>query len=250
MKTLRSNLIRSITLGLLSATAAVPTAFALTPAETTGVLYMKQEEKMARDLYQALAVRWDNAMFRRIANAEQRHMDAVDGLITRNQLTDTTPAEAGRFSIPELQKLHDDLLAQGITSLEQALRVGVTVEETDLADLKEALGVTQDAMIQRVLGNLTRASTHHLDMFSAAVGGASTDTLCPGGGVGGKGACSGNPANCDRQSGNCVAGASANASGTCPKDGSRSKSPGQADCTMKGAAGQSATAEPVRRGRR
>lgn len=259
MKNLRSNLTRSIALGLLSAATAatIPTALGLTPAETTGVLYMKQEEKLARDLYQALAVRWDNAMFRCIANAEQRHMDAVDGLIARNQLVDATPAEAGRFSIPELQKLYDDLLVQGSASLSEALRVGVAVEEADLADLKEALGVTKDGVVQRVLGNLSRASTHHLDLFTAAVGGASTETLCPAG-AGGKGTCTGDPANCERQAGTCGAGGAGAGSGACLKQGASAKPGSPTGCTMKEGAGlgagagvgAGAGAEPLRRGRR
>jgi hypothetical protein len=171
MKTLNPsslNPIRWLALGLLSAAAALPVQ-AITPAEATGVLAMKQEEKMARDVYQALAVRWDNAVFRNIAVSEQRHMDAMDALIARNGLVDPTPAEPGKFTIPELQKLHDDLVLRGGTSLTEALRVGVLIEETDIADLKEVLAVTQDATIQRVMGNLLRASGQHLRAFTSSV---------------------------------------------------------------------------------
>jgi hypothetical protein len=155
----------------LMAVAIRLSAYALTPTESTSVLYLKQEEKVARDVYQALAVRWDHPMFRNIAASEQRHLDATDRLIARFGLTDTTPAEAGRFSIPELQNLHDDLVAQGSLSLVEALRVGVLIEEADIADLKEALGVVSEPMIQRVFDNLLRASGHHLNAFQAALGG-------------------------------------------------------------------------------
>lgn len=191
MKTLSKHPIQSLTACLLfAATAATQTTQALTPAETTSVLYMKQEEKVARDVYQALATRWDHVAFRNIAVSEQRHMDAIDRLMERHALTDTTPAEPGRFSIPELQKLHDDLVAQGSVSLVEALRVGVRIEEVDIADLKEALAVATDAMLQRVFGNLLRASGQHLGSFQAALGAAesggaaaSGTTSCPRGGT-------------------------------------------------------------------
>ena len=174
---------RGLALCLLSATAL--SASALTPTESSSVLYMKQEEKLARDVYQALATRWEHSAFRNIAKAEQQHMNAVDGLILRFGLTDTTPAEPGRFSIPELQKLHDGLLAQGSLSLEAALRVGLAIEEADIADLKEALGLTHEPMLLRVFGNLMRASGQHLATFQAALGnGTATSTASTGCGLG------------------------------------------------------------------
>lgn len=173
MKTRFRNQARWLAVNLLSV-AATLSAPALTPAEATGVLYMKQEEKVARDVYQALFLRWDHVTFRNIATAEQRHMDAIDGLIARYGLTDATPAEAGRFSIPELQKLHDDLLALGNASLVDALRVGIEIEEADIADLKEAIRTTREPMIRRVFGNLLRASGQHLNAFNAALGNGDT----------------------------------------------------------------------------
>lgn len=169
MKTHSSNRTLCLAVCLLSAASPL-SALALTPVETTSVLYMKQEEKMARDVYQAMAVRWNHVTFRNIAGSEQRHMEAMDRLIARYALTDTTPAEPGRFSIPELQTLHDDLVAQGSLSLADALRVGVLIEETDIADLKEAMGVVSEPMLQQAFGNLLRGSGHHLSAFQAALG--------------------------------------------------------------------------------
>ncbi|MBL9139078.1 MAG: DUF2202 domain-containing protein [Verrucomicrobiales bacterium] len=164
--------------------AATSPALALTPTEGASVLYMKQEEKMARDLYQALALRWDLTVFKNIAASEQRHMSAIDNLIVAYGLTDSAPSEAGKFTIPELQTLHDQLLAQGGQSIEAALRVGVLVEEADIADLKEAIGATTEPMILRVYGNLLRGSGNHLVAFHTALESGDTSTLCPGQGQG------------------------------------------------------------------
>lgn len=257
MKTHLSHSIRCLAVSLLSAAATLPT-LALTPVETTGVLYMKQEEKLARDVYQALSTRYDQAIFRNIAAAEQRHMNAIDGLIARYGLTDTTPAEPGRFSIPELQKLHDDLMAQGNASLADAWRVGVRIEEADIADLKEAIGVASEPMIQRVFGNLLRASGHHLTAFNAALGGGDTAGVACGSATtcrrgadcpASDGVACETP--CGRNAGNCRQAGPANGSNpTCPKDGVCPAGRSSGNCVSPEAPGQSRQGAPLRRGRR
>jgi hypothetical protein len=144
-------------------------ALALTAQETSSILFMKQEEKLARDVYQVMYAKWGHVTFGNIAISEQRHMDAVDNLITRYGLTDATPAEAGKFTYPELQALYDELIAMGNQSLNDALAVGVLIEETDIADLKEALKSTRERPIRNVFSNLMDGSYHHLDAFTRAL---------------------------------------------------------------------------------
>jgi hypothetical protein len=147
----------------------VSSAFALTTTETSSILFMKQEEKVARDVYQVLYAKWGHVTFGNIAVAEQRHMDAVDKLIVRYRLTDTTPATAGKFTYPELQALYDELITQGSKSLEDALAVGVLIEQTDIADLQEALKTTREKPIRNVFSNLMDGSYNHLAAFTAAL---------------------------------------------------------------------------------
>jgi hypothetical protein len=144
----------------------VTAASALTTNEAASILYLKQEEKMARDVYRALQAKWGHRKFINISASEQQHMDALDTLIVRYRLTDTTPAAPGRFTIPEIQALHDKLVARGIKSLKDAMEVGVLVEKTDIADLKKAINATQDPSIRTVYGNLLRASNNHLAAFT------------------------------------------------------------------------------------
>lgn len=144
-------------------------ALALTKADADNILYIKQEEKVARDTYTALYAMWGHTTFANISVSEQRHMDAMDGLIARYQLTDTTPENPGEFSIPELQALYDELLDLGSQSLEDALWVGVLIEETDIQDLQEAIAETREKPIKRVLGNLLDGSRNHLDAFTRAL---------------------------------------------------------------------------------
>lgn len=147
----------------------VSSALALTAKEASSILFMKQEEKLARDVYQVLAAKWDHVTFKNIAVSEQRHMDAVGNLIKRYNLTDATPAEAGKFTYPELQSLYDELIALGNHSLEDALAVGVLIEETDIEDLKEALQGVRERPIRNVFNNLMDGSYNHLDAFTRAL---------------------------------------------------------------------------------
>ncbi len=48
-----------------------------TSDEIHDILYLREEEKLARDVYLKLAERWQLPIFENIARAEQRHMDLV-----------------------------------------------------------------------------------------------------------------------------------------------------------------------------
>ena len=140
-------------------------ASALTANEASAILFMKQEEKLARDIYNALHAKWGVVVFKNIAASEQQHMNAVDGLIVRYRLKDNTPVKPGEFTYPELQELYDTLVADGGVSLTDALEVGVLIEETDIEDLRAALLTTREKPIKNVFGNLLNASFNHLAAF-------------------------------------------------------------------------------------
>ena len=162
---MKTTLIRSLTAAALFG-GLTSTAWALTPAEETSVLFMKQEEKLARDVYQVLHTQWGAKIFSNIAASEQKHMNAVDTLIAANGLEDATPEAAGEFTYPELQELYDQLVEQGGASLADALAVGVAIETEDIADLDDALAVVEDAATRRVFTNLLNGSLRHLAAFN------------------------------------------------------------------------------------
>jgi hypothetical protein len=70
------------------------------------------------------------------------------------------------FTNPELQALYDQLIAQGMTSQTEAYKVGVLIEETDIADLTTAISTTSDPVIISTLEKLRSASESHLAAFS------------------------------------------------------------------------------------
>ena len=144
----------------------------LTELEVSNILLMREEEKLARDVYLAMHDQWGADIFSNIAESEQRHMDAVKNLITRYGLTDPVVDDAlGAFSNPELTELYDGFVEAGQASLEEALKVGVTIEELDIADLEQAMSETDRPNILRVFGNLLDGSKNHLDAFNACLAG-------------------------------------------------------------------------------
>ncbi len=148
---------------------AIVTA-ALSDVEQDALTYMREEEKLARDVYTVWADTWGLPIFANIATSEQRHMDVVGRLLDRYGLPDPTEGLApGEYANAELQALYDQLIAQGSVSLEAALQTGVTIEEVDIADLEARLVDVTHNDISRVFTNLHRGSTYHLAAFTQAL---------------------------------------------------------------------------------
>lgn len=142
-------------------------ALALTEQEITDLQFMREEEKLAYDLYNALYAKWGNPVFSTIATSEARHKDSVLGLLNQFGLADPAAGmAAGKFTSSALQTLYDQLLASGSKSEIDGLRVGVTVEVTDIDDLDAAISRTADASIIRVYSNLRKGSVNHLSSFT------------------------------------------------------------------------------------
>jgi hypothetical protein len=162
---------------LRSTTRATQKTLQLTELEEQNILYMREEEKLARDVYLVMYDLWGADIFANISESEQRHMDAVKKLITRYGLTDPVADDLiGVFTNPDLKELYDDLIKAGEVSLEEALKVGVAIEELDIADLKQALTETDKRNIERVFQNLLNGSYNHLEAFNACLDG---DCICP-----------------------------------------------------------------------
>jgi hypothetical protein len=138
----------------------------LTAEEQNGLLFMVEEEKMARDVYQVLAAKWNLAIFTNIAQSEQSHMDALSNVIASAGLTNPVTATAGTFTNHDLQALYNELTANGGLSLTDALLVGGLVEETDIRDLQAYLSATTNSQLTQVYNNLLSGSFNHLQAFA------------------------------------------------------------------------------------
>ncbi len=146
--------------------STTPATTPLSATEKESLLYMREEEKLARDVYTAFYARYGLRVFSNIAASEQAHMDAVLTLLNRYGLADPAAAAPGVFNNDDLQALYDDLIDQGNASLTAALQAAVLIEETDIADLQDGLALTSHADLRAVYNNLLRASQNHLRAFS------------------------------------------------------------------------------------
>ncbi|MBT9256947.1 DUF2202 domain-containing protein [Phycicoccus sp. MAQZ13P-2] len=155
--------------------AATPTAgtATATPALTDALRFASDEERMARDLYAAIADRYDGALpFSRITTSEQRHLDAVSGLLDRYGVTDPADGSAaGHYADPAVQQLYDTWWAKARRSLDDAYDVGVALEQRDIADLEKTIAADLPSDVDAVLGRLVRGSQMHLRAFTAAADG-------------------------------------------------------------------------------
>jgi hypothetical protein len=150
----------------------------LSEEEAASLLFMREEEKLARDVYNALYAVWGQQTFSNIASSEQMHMDEIKVLLDRYGLTD--PAlDAGKFTNPELQALYDQLVAQGSVSLADALKVGAAIEEIDIRDLQTRMSQTDNADIQQVYTNLMNGSYSHLQAFTGVLLNQTGETYVP-----------------------------------------------------------------------
>lgn len=140
----------------------------LTAEETQWLGFMREEEKMARDVYQQLFEKWNLAAFSNISASEDRHFSAVGVLLSRYGAPD--PAQnnpAGIYSDTKLSALYSELIAKGTQSIKDAIEVGVLIEKADIADLETALKDTAKLDIKRVFTNLLDGSFNHLEAFEA-----------------------------------------------------------------------------------
>ena len=141
----------------------------LTEAEKASLMEMREEEKLAREVYLAMNAKYNYRVFANIAKGENAHTSAVLFIMKGFGLTDPSPVAATEFSNPLFTDLYAKLTAKGSVSLVEALKVGAFIEEYDIADLQRHLAETENATVAKVYGNLLRGSKFHLKAFTNAL---------------------------------------------------------------------------------
>ena len=143
----------------------------LTAEEEAGLIFMREEEKLAHDVYVQLNTLWQQVIFSNIAQSEQTHTEAVLLLLERYAVVDPVGLNPpGVFVDPALQGLYDLLTAQGSVSLVDALVVGAEIEEIDILDLDRYLNeLDANDDIRLVYENLQKGSRNHLRAFVNAL---------------------------------------------------------------------------------
>jgi hypothetical protein len=161
---------KSITIGALTltllATSAPAYAATLPTAVRTQLVYLVEEEKLARDVYTVLAKSSGNQKFANIAKSEQTHMNNISALLKTYKIADPTiGAKAGVFKNASLAKLYKTLIAQGKKSAADAIKVGILIEETDIADLDKLAQIASQTDIKSAVALLRSGSENHLAAF-------------------------------------------------------------------------------------
>jgi hypothetical protein len=145
--------------------AALPTE-TLSAAEQSSLTYMREEEKLAGDVYTRLNAAWPLKVFANVAISESTHTEAVRQLLLRYQRPD--PAAnlgAGVYANAELQALYTQLVAKGSGSVIEGLQVAVAIEELDMLDINNHLKTVDNQDIRLVYDNLLKGSRNHLRSF-------------------------------------------------------------------------------------
>lgn len=132
--------------------------------QTPILLYMLEEEKLARDVYIALYQHWGLRNFNNISSSEQTHINAIVNLL-KERAIDYSILPLGQFNDAHLQELYAQLIASGKESASRALFVGATIEDLDIVDLQNYMVQIEDESILRVFNNLKCGSGNHLRAY-------------------------------------------------------------------------------------
>lgn len=144
----------------------------LTEKEKLGLLQMREEEKLARDVYTTLGSIWGTRIFSNISSSEQTHTDAIKTLLIRYDIKDPVTSDTvGVFTSKTMQELYNKLTMQGKVSLAEALVVGATIEDLDIRDLETLKKETSKEDILLTYNNLQKGSRNHMRAFVRTNGG-------------------------------------------------------------------------------
>ena len=138
--------------------------------ERNGLVLMREEEKMAHDVYSFLYDKWNIMIFNNIASSEQTHTDAVLELLDKYDIDDPASGKnIGVYNDTSLQRMYNQLLINGNYSLLSALTVGATIEDLDIYDLEKLILKADNQDIAFVYNNLLKASRNHMRAFYSQI---------------------------------------------------------------------------------
>ena len=138
----------------------------ITPELAAWLQFMREEEKLAGDVYTAFYGLYNIPVFNNISRSEATHANTVKMYLDHYGIEDPETGEAGVYQNETLQTLYNDLIAQGSAGLVDALKVGALIEEVDIADLVEVyeLGAGED--LTALAEALMLGSRNHLRAFT------------------------------------------------------------------------------------
>ena len=140
----------------------------LVQTDTDALLFMLEEEKLARDTYEFLDGKWGINQFANIKKSEQSHMNAIINLLEISG-TPYTILPYGEFEDEGLQNYYNQFVESGQISLSNALQIGATIEDLDIVDLEDYIDNTTDTSLISVFESLKCGSGNHLRSFVSTI---------------------------------------------------------------------------------
>ena len=143
----------------------------LSDQEVADILFMREEEQMAHDLYSRWAGMYPLPIFSNIRDSETVHIYEVQLLMDRYDVpSDRIGNASAGFYNPVIQSWYEAFSSQGDASQTAALEAGAAIEQDDITDLDAAIGHTSRLDILQVWNNLRQASVNHESAFLQALG--------------------------------------------------------------------------------
>ena len=161
--------------------------------EKMHLMFMREEEKLARDVYQTLGTMYpDSVIFGNIDDSEQTHTMAVKAMIEKYGYEDpSTNDNVGAYTGEDFgwyfTEKYNQLVERASISELEALYVGAFIEELDMMDINQCPKVivetdngindvnecgkvfTDKADIQRLYSSLLDGSDSHLEGYVANI---------------------------------------------------------------------------------
>lgn len=166
MKYIMQFLVMILLLGCNDSTDEIDNVDSLSDQEIENLQFLKEEEKLARDVYLYSFDLYSQNIFKNISNSEQSHMNSVTVILNKYNIQDLSLEERGKFSNELLQELYDDLTELSERSLEDALVAGATVEDLDINDINSFILNTHHQDVEDMLQLLNCGSRNHLRGFT------------------------------------------------------------------------------------
>ncbi|MFK5878738.1 MAG: DUF2202 domain-containing protein [Flavobacteriaceae bacterium] len=138
----------------------------LTQEEINDLSFLREEEKLARDVYIYAYNKYQLIIFNSISNSEQSHMNSVLNLMNTYDIPDSASSEIGVFNNSELQEIYYSLIALVDISSVDALTVGAIIEDLDINDIDHFINNTTKQDLLDVYDNLTCGSKNHIRSYT------------------------------------------------------------------------------------
>jgi len=139
----------------------------LTAVEQQDLSYLREEEKLARDVYLYNKELYGLNIFGNISSSEQTHMDKVLELLELAGLEDPMKSNSiGEFNNAELAVLYTELTEQSSVSIVEALKVGALIEDLDIDDIEKMITHTSNETVLTLYANLVCGSKNHIRSYT------------------------------------------------------------------------------------